>query len=156
MNIKTIFAGIIIFCLVFVPFAGFAEDSKDIKKTTDTKDAKGGMKLDRLLKRLTKYGQTSMQKSDLLQEYNGCSIRGIGKVKDIMKSPGESNKALVYLVKSYRYKKYELVLTMDAESVKKVKKGSYLSFVGNFEGMALETLRFDDAKVLARPFLCFS
>ncbi|MBL7158250.1 MAG: hypothetical protein ISS91_01945 [Candidatus Omnitrophica bacterium] len=146
MNIKTIFSVILIFCLVLAPSAGFAED---------TKDAADGMNLNQLLKRLTRAGQTSMQKSDLLQEFKGYSIKGTGKVKDIIKSPGESGKALVYLTRSYRYKKYELVLTMDAESVKKVRKGSYLRFVGSFEGMALETLRFDDAKVLSKPFLWF-
>jgi len=146
MNIKSIFAVVIIFCLVLVPNAVFAEDAKD---------ASGGMKLNQLMKRLTQYGQTSLQRSDALKEYKGFSVRGVGKVTDIIKSPGESDKALVYLTKTYGNKIYELVLTVDADSVEKIKKYSYLKFVGNFEGMALETLRFDDAKILPKPFLWF-
>ena len=142
MKIKTFLAVNLIVCVAFISTNAFA--------------AEGGMTLGQLFKKLTRSNETSLQKMDKLEEYKGLSIRGTGKVKDIMKSPGEADKALVYLIKSYRYKTYELVLTVDAESVKKIKKGNYLRFVGNFEGMALETLRFDDATILSKPFLCFS
>ena len=141
MKIKTLLAVSLVVCVTFFATSVFA--------------AEGGMTLGQLFKKLTRSNETSLQKMDKLQEYKGLSIRGTGKVKDIMKSPGEADKALVYLVKSYRYKNYELVLTVDAESVKKIKKGNYLKFVGNFEGMALETLRFDDVTILSKPFLCF-
>jgi len=106
--------------------------------------------LTKLLGKLTKSGNTSLMRLDIVDEYKGEIVAGAGKVKDIIKSFGDEDQAMVYLKKSYKGKEYELILLIDALSVEKIQKGKSVNFTGNFVGITYLTLRFENVE-LATP-----
>jgi len=108
------------------------------------------VKLNKILQQFSDPRVTSLQKVDLIKQYKGQSVRGDGRVRDVVKSFGKDEKALVYLRKPYGGKNFELILTVSQESAEKIKKGRGIKFEGKFAGMTFETLRFDDAKITSK------
>lgn len=108
---------------------------------------KNSMPLPKLLGKLTKSGNTSLMRLDIVDEYKGEIVAGAGSVKDIIKSFGNKDEAMVYLRKSYKGKEYELVLLTDAIGVEKIRKGKSVSFSGNFVGITYLTLRFENVEI---------
>ena len=100
-----------------------------------------------LLGKLTKSGNTSLMRLYIVDEYKGEIVAGSGKVKDIIKSFGDKDEAMVYLRKSYKGKEYELVLLTDILGVEKIRKGKSVSFEGNFIGITYLTLRFENVEI---------
>ena len=110
--------------------------------------------LNKMMNQLVKSSLTSLQRMELVEKYKGQIVKGSGRVKDILKSFGSENEAMVYLQKPFRGKQYEVVLTVSIENAEKVKKGKTIRFEGSFEGMTFETLRFKDAKIIKARGLC--
>ena len=116
----------------------------------------GPMNLDSLLGKLASRRTTSLERLNLVEEYKGQAVKGSGRVKDVLKSFGEENKAMVYLEKSFAGKPYELVLITDAGAAESIKRGKFVRFEGNFAGMTFETLRFESATVTSPKFWFWS
>jgi len=110
--------------------------------------------LKKILNRLTKPRATSLQKMDIVEKFKGELVRGAGTVKDVLKSFGEKDEAMVYLKKYYKGKEYELVLVVPKEQAAKVRKGMGVKFKGVFAGMTFQTLRFENTELIKR-FLWF-
>ena len=111
--------------------------------------------LKQLLNQLTHPSITSLQRLDIISEYKGKDIRGSGKVKDIVRSFGSENEAMIYLKKSCKGKSFELVLLVDLDAASKIKKGKKIKFEGVFVGMSANTLRFEGAEVIDRTLWPF-
>jgi len=111
--------------------------------------AKGptALNLEQLLGKITKPGSTSLQKSDAMDSYKGKIIRGSGVVRDVLRSYGSDNEAMVYLDKAFRGRKYEIVLAVNRDDAEKIIKKKTVSFKGEFSGMSFGTLRFKNAEV---------
>lgn len=103
--------------------------------------------LDVMLRQLSKSRLTSLQKLELIEQYTGKIVAGKGKVKDVIKSYGTENEAMVYLSKPVGDKQYELVIMAPQEEADKVRKGKTVGFEGVFAGMSFETLRFKNARI---------
>ena len=113
------------------------------------------VRLKKMLSELTRPRNTSLRKLDIVNKYKGEIVKGVGRVKDVVKSYGIKGEAMVYLKKRYRSKEYELVLIMPEESVEKVKKGMSLQFEGNFAGMTYQTLRFKNVDQVSNVWWFF-
>ncbi len=111
--------------------------------------------LNKILGRLAKPRATSLQKMDTVEEYKGEIVKGAGTVKDVLKSFGEKNEAMVYLKKYFRGKEYEIVLMVPRDEAEKVRKGMSVKFEAVFTGMTFQTLRFEDAELIKRIFWFF-
>ena len=55
--------------------------------------------LNKMLAKLNRSNVTSLQRSDLIQEYKGQVLKGKGKIQDVLKSAASENQAMVYLEK---------------------------------------------------------
>lgn len=115
----------------------------------------GLLTLNKMLGKLSTPRLTSLQKSNLVEQYKGQEVKGIGKVKDILKSFASENTAMLYIEKPFRGKRYEIVLVVSQNSVKKIKKGQRIRFEGKFVGITFNTLRFEDAKLIHKSWWPF-
>jgi len=113
------------------------------------------LNVNKLLGGLSRSRITSLQKLNTVEEYTGEIVRGTGIVKDVLRSFGETNEAMVYLKKNFRGKEYELVLVTPQDEAEKVKKGMSVKFEAVFTGMTFQTLRFEDAELIKRLFWFF-
>lgn len=111
--------------------------------------------LNKVLAKLSKSNVTSLQRSDLIQEYKGQVINGKGKIEDVLKSAASENQAMVYLEKYFKSKRYEIVLSMDIVTAEKLKKGKALKFSGEFDGITGTTLRFKNVVIPKKKWLFF-
>ncbi|MFH1380771.1 MAG: hypothetical protein ABIH57_01180 [Candidatus Omnitrophota bacterium] len=107
----------------------------------------GSIPLNKILQKLTKSNNTSLQRLDLSNQFKGEIVNGSGRVKDVIHSFGEDNKAMVYLSKPYKSKEYEIILLADIESAETIQKGNKIKFEGNFVGTTYQTLRFENAEI---------
>lgn len=130
MKKSALFILVLIFLVTVVPLSFSAET----------------LRLDKMLDKLTSRQATSLQKLELIEQYKGQNVRGSGKVKDVLKKAGSPDKAMVYMEKPFRNKKYEIVLMTSSDRAKDIKKGKKINFEGAFVGMVFETLRFEDAE----------
>ena len=103
--------------------------------------------LDTMLRKLGDRNVTSLKKVELIDSYKGQVVKGAGKVRDVVKSFGSENTALVYIRKPYQGKLYEIILTVDQQSAENIKKGRNIAFEGKFAGMTFETLRLEEGKI---------
>lgn len=131
-----LFALFLIFCVVLYPLSAYGQS---VMVTT-------------MLDKLTRPSTTSLQVLNLVEQYKGQTVKGQGKVKDILKSFGDENKAMVYINKPYRGKQYEILLVVDEGTVEKIKKGKGVWFEGKFATMTFRTLRFENAEVKPKPW----
>ena len=113
------------------------------------------VRLKKMFSELTRPRLTSLRKLELVNKYKGEIVKGVGRVKDVVKSYGIEGEAMVYLKKHYRGKEYEIVLVIPEESAEKIKKGMSLTFEGNFAGMTYHTLRFKNVDLIAKPWWYF-
>ena len=139
MKTSKIFAVIIIFVLLLYPVTVYA----------------GNPTIGRMLAKLSNRRLTSLQKLELIEQYKGDYIKGSGRVRDVLKSFGSKNEAMVYIDKYYRGNKYEIVLMIGQDMVEDIKKGRAIRFEGKFVGMTFRTLRFKDAAIMPRMWWFF-
>ena len=111
--------------------------------------------LDKMLAKLNRSNVTSLQRSDLIQEYKGQVLKGKGKIQDVLKSAASENQAMVYLEKYFKNKKYDIVLSMDIVTAEKLKKGKALNFSGEFDGIIGTTLRFKNIVIPKKKWFFF-
>lgn len=113
------------------------------------------LSLNKMLNQLARPQLTSLQRSNLIENCKAQRLKGIGRVRDILKSSVSEDEAMIYLAKSFKGKQYEIVLIVSRESAVKIKKGNIIRFEGKFVGMTFETLRFEDAKIIRKPWWSF-
>ena len=111
--------------------------------------------LNKMLAKLNRSNVTSLQRSDLIQEYKGQVLKGKGKIQDVLKSAASENQAMVYLEKYFKNKKYDIVLSMDIVTAEKLKKGKVLNFSGEFDGITGTTLRFKNIVIPKKKWFFF-
>ena len=107
--------------------------------------------LGKLLRELTGSKITSLEKSNIARKYKGEIVKGTGIVKDIIKTYGAENNAMVYLKKKLRNKEYEIVLIADEKNVHKIRKGKNIAFKGKFAGTSYDAFRFEEVEILEPP-----
>lgn len=106
-----------------------------------------------ILKDLTNTKLTSLQRSDAVKQYNGQVTVGKGRVKDVLQVAGTKNEAIVYLTRPFGGETYELVLTVDRETAKTIRKGKTIKFEGMFDGTSFNALRFKNVEIIRGKIL---
>ena len=106
-----------------------------------------------ILKDLTNTKLTSLQRADALRQYNGQVAVGKGRVKDVLQVAGTKNDAVVYLMKRFKGETYELILTVDRETAKSIRKGKTITFEGMFDGTSFNALRFKNVEIIRGKIL---
>ena len=110
------------------------------------------MPLDRILSKFSNPHLTSLQKLDLLENYKGTDVKGKGKITDIVKSYGTKDEAMIYMLRTVRGQKYEIVVSVSRESAENIRKGKTINFEGVFTGMSFRTLKLEGGKIIAKAW----
>ena len=113
------------------------------------------MSLHKLVSLLNAPRATSFQTMERVNEYKDETVRGSGRVKDVLKSFGTEGEAMVYLKKRINGKTYEIILMVLEEDAEKIKKQRNVRFIGTFAGLTFQTLRFEDAEIVPKSWLDF-
>ena len=137
MRLTKIIALILVFFIAFSPIYSYAKP----------------LNVKTILKDLTNANLTSLQRSDAVAQYNGQVTVGKGKVKDVLQVAGTKNEAIVYLTRRFGGETYELVLTVDCETAKNIKKGKTIKFEGMFDGTSFNALRFKNVEIIHEKVL---
>ncbi|MFH1594560.1 MAG: hypothetical protein ABID09_07695 [Candidatus Omnitrophota bacterium] len=114
-----------------------------------------GLTLNKLLSKISKSSSTTLERLNTIEEYKGQVVKGAGKVKDILKRNGSEKEALVYIRRPFGGIEYEVIVAVDRESTKEIKKGITVAFEAKFTGLTFETLRFEDGKISRKRILPF-
>ncbi|MFC1576671.1 hypothetical protein ACFL3J_03260 [Candidatus Omnitrophota bacterium] len=105
-----------------------------------------------MLRKLNKSRITTLQRSEVVDEYMGQVVKGDGRIKDILKSFSKEGEAMVYLDKPFKGKRYEVVVAVSRESAEKLRKGKRIRFEGKFAGISYETLRFEEGTITCKAW----
>lgn len=105
-----------------------------------------------LLKKLSNPKLTSYQKINYVDKYKGQTVKGSGRIKDVLKRYGTENEVMLYVRRTMRGMEYEITLAATGENLHRVRKGQRISFSGTFTGMAFDRLSFEDVKINAKPW----
>jgi len=113
------------------------------------------MTVSRILSKLTNPSLTTIEKTGYVDQFKEQTIKGSGKVVDILKSHGATDKAMIKILKRNRGRKFDIIVIVDRASVAKIRKGKKISFEGTFKGVTFKTVRIEDAKITGKGWFFF-
>ena len=113
------------------------------------------MTITRILSKLTSPRLTTLEKTGFVDQYKEQTVKGSGKVVDILKSHGAEDKAMIKIIKRSRGRKFDIIVIVDRASVAKIRKGRKITFEGTFKGVTFKTVRIEDAKIIGKGWVFF-